>query len=83
MGVWFSRGRGFEGGKWVGWGTFLKELSWFFMHFFKFLSWMGWFLMGSPGLNGLTAPGAGSELLGKEGGGMLSRYSHWLSRPWM
>ncbi len=34
VGVWFSRGRGFEGGKWVGWGTFLKELSWFFYAFF-------------------------------------------------
>ncbi len=54
-----------------------------FMHYFEFLSWMGWFLMGSPGRNEMNAPGGGWGWLGKEGGSMLSRYSDWLSRPWM
>ena len=37
--------------------------------------------MGFWGLNGVTAPKNGWGWLGEEGGRMLSRYSHWLSRP--
>ena len=52
-----------------------------FLHFFEFLFWMGCFLGGFPGLNGVTALPARWGWVGEEGGRMLSRYSHWLSRP--
>ncbi len=66
-----------------GLGSISHGIKLVFLHF-VLIYFFGWgFLKGSLGRNGVTAPGGGSELLGKEGGGVLSRFSHWLSRPLM